>query len=38
MEPDGGEVRHVETRWARGGVTPHQHPAMQERFEIAAGL
>lgn len=36
--PDGGEVLHVET-WLDpgGGVTPHVHPAMEERFEVLAG-
>jgi quercetin dioxygenase-like cupin family protein len=36
---DGGdEVLHVET-WVDpgGGVTPHIHPAMEERFEVLAG-
>jgi quercetin dioxygenase-like cupin family protein len=35
---DGGEVLHVET-WVDpgGGVTPHIHPAMEERFEVRAG-
>jgi quercetin dioxygenase-like cupin family protein len=33
-----GEVLHVET-WVDpgGGVTPHVHPAMEERFEVLAG-
>ena len=33
VDPDGGAVLHVET-WVdpRGGVTPHVHPAMEERF------
>jgi quercetin dioxygenase-like cupin family protein len=33
-----GEVLHVET-WVDpgGGVTPHRHPAMEERFEVLAG-
>jgi quercetin dioxygenase-like cupin family protein len=33
-----GEVLHVET-WVEpgGGVTPHFHPAMEERFEVLAG-
>lgn len=37
-EGDGGEVLHVET-WVEpgGGVTPHFHPAMEERFEVLAG-
>jgi len=35
---DGGEVLHVET-WVDpgGGVTPHIHPAMEERFEVREG-
>lgn len=35
---DGGEVLQVET-WVDpgGGVTPHIHPAMDERFEVLAG-
>src|SRR5512132_2631104 len=35
---DGGEVLHVEI-WLEpgGGVTPHLHPAMEERFEVLAG-
>jgi mannose-6-phosphate isomerase-like protein (cupin superfamily) len=34
----GGEVLHVET-WVDpgGGVTPHIHPAMEERFEVVDG-
>jgi quercetin dioxygenase-like cupin family protein len=37
-DEDGGEVLHVET-WvdAGGGVTPHVHPAMDERFEVLEG-
>ena len=37
-DPDGGEVLHVET-WVDpgGGVTPHVHPAMEERFEVKSG-
>jgi quercetin dioxygenase-like cupin family protein len=37
-EPDGGEVLHIET-WVDpdGGVTPHLHPAMEERFQVLAG-
>lgn len=37
-EPDGAEVLHVEI-WVDpgGGVTPHVHPAMDERFEVLAG-
>jgi mannose-6-phosphate isomerase-like protein (cupin superfamily) len=35
---DGEEVLHVET-WVDpgGGVTPHIHPAMEERFEVVEG-
>ncbi|HET9470902.1 MAG TPA: cupin domain-containing protein [Usitatibacter sp.] len=35
---DGGEVLHVET-WVDpgGGVTPHIHPAMEERFDVVDG-
>lgn len=35
---DRGEVLHVET-WVDpgGGVTPHIHPAMEERFEVLDG-
>ena len=37
-DPDGSAVLHVET-WVDpgGGVTPHLHPAMEERFEVFAG-
>jgi quercetin dioxygenase-like cupin family protein len=37
-DEDGSEVLHVET-WVDpgGGVTPHIHPAMEERFEVMAG-
>src|SRR5437667_2078938 len=37
-DPDGTEVLHVET-WVDpgGGVTPHLHPAIEERFEVLAG-
>ena len=37
-DADGGEVLHVET-WVDpgGGVTPHFHPAMEERFEVLSG-
>jgi quercetin dioxygenase-like cupin family protein len=37
-DPDGGEVLHVEI-WLDpgGGVTPHLHPSMEERFEVLAG-
>ena len=36
---DGAEVLHVET-WVDpgGGVTPHIHPAMEERFEVREGV
>jgi quercetin dioxygenase-like cupin family protein len=37
-DDDGTEVLHVET-WLDpgGGVTPHVHPAMEERFEVLEG-
>src|SRR5207302_10245424 len=37
-DPDGGEVLHVDT-WVDpgGGVTPHVHPDMEERFEVIEG-
>jgi quercetin dioxygenase-like cupin family protein len=37
-DPDGSEVLHVET-WVDpgGGVTPHVHPAMEERFRVLDG-
>src|SRR5213593_2599223 len=37
-DEDGSEVLHVET-WVDpgGGVTPHIHPAMEERFEVLEG-
>jgi quercetin dioxygenase-like cupin family protein len=37
-DPDGGEVLHVEI-WVDpgGGVTPHVHPAMEERFDVLTG-
>ena len=37
-EPDGVEVLHVEI-WLDpgGGVTPHIHPGMEERFEVLEG-
>jgi quercetin dioxygenase-like cupin family protein len=37
-DPDGSEVLHVET-WIDpgGGVTPHIHPAMEERFSVHSG-
>ena len=38
IDEDGGEVLHVDT-WIDpgGGVTPHVHPAMEERFHVLAG-
>jgi quercetin dioxygenase-like cupin family protein len=37
-EADGGEVLHVEISLdPGGGVTPHIHPAMEERFEVFEG-
>ena len=38
VDPDGGAVLHVES-WVDpgGGVTPHVHPAMEERFHVLAG-
>jgi quercetin dioxygenase-like cupin family protein len=37
-DPDGSEVLHVET-WIDpgGGVTPHVHPEMEERFHVLDG-
>ena len=37
-DQDDGEVLQVEA-WVDpgGGVTPHIHPAMDERFEVLAG-
>jgi quercetin dioxygenase-like cupin family protein len=37
-DEDGGEVLHVEA-WVDpgGGVTPHVHPAMEERFNVLSG-
>jgi len=37
-DDDGSEVLHVDT-WVDpgGGVTPHVHPAMEERFHVLAG-
>lgn len=37
-DTDGGEVQHVEM-WVDpgGGVSPHVHPAMEERFTVLAG-
>jgi quercetin dioxygenase-like cupin family protein len=38
VDEDGTEVLHVET-WLEpgGGVPPHTHPAMEERFEVREG-
>jgi quercetin dioxygenase-like cupin family protein len=37
-DPDGTEVLHVEILLEPGGgVTPHVHPAVEERFEVIAG-
>jgi quercetin dioxygenase-like cupin family protein len=38
VDEDGGEVLHVEV-WVDpgGGVPPHIHPAMEERFEVLEG-
>jgi len=38
FEQDGGEILHVEI-WVDpgGGVPPHVHPSMKERFEVLAG-
>ncbi len=37
-DPDGTEVLHVEILLdPGGGVTPHVHPGMEERFEVLAG-
>jgi quercetin dioxygenase-like cupin family protein len=37
-DEDGGEVQHVEM-WVDpgGGVSPHIHPSMEERFNVVAG-
>ena len=37
-DPDGGEVQHVEM-WVDpgGGVPPHLHPSMEERFTVVSG-
>src|SRR5918998_5680849 len=37
-DPDGGAILHLEA-WVDpgGGVTPHVHPAMEERFLVVAG-
>jgi quercetin dioxygenase-like cupin family protein len=38
VDEDGGEVLHVDTWVDRGGgVTPHVHPAMEERFHVLSG-
>jgi len=37
-DPDRGEVLHVHMQVEPGGgVTPHVHPAMEERFTVLAG-
>ena len=37
-DPDGGEVLHVEARVdPGGGVPPHIHPAVEERFHVLEG-
>jgi quercetin dioxygenase-like cupin family protein len=37
-DEDGGEVQHIETVLDDGGgVTPHIHPSMEERFTVLAG-
>jgi quercetin dioxygenase-like cupin family protein len=38
LDADGGEVLHVDT-WIDpgGGVTPHVHPRMEERFHVLSG-
>lgn len=37
-DADGREVQHIETVLdAGGGVTPHRHPSMEERFTVVAG-
>jgi quercetin dioxygenase-like cupin family protein len=37
-DEDGGEVQHIETVLVNGGgVTPHIHPSMEERFTVQAG-
>jgi quercetin dioxygenase-like cupin family protein len=38
VDEDGGEVLHIEV-WVDpgGGVPPHIHPAMEERFDVLAG-
>src|SRR4051812_41157031 len=37
-DPDGGQVLNIEV-WVDpgGGVPPHVHPAMEERFEVLEG-
>src|SRR5918992_1000309 len=38
VDEDGSEVLHVEMQVEPGGgVPPHVHPAMEERFEVRAG-
>src|SRR5215213_9435338 len=37
-DDDGTEVLHVDTWVDRGGgVTPHAHPAIEQRFHVLAG-
>ena len=37
-DPDGGAVLHVDVEVdPGGGVTPHIHPAIEERFHVLAG-
>lgn len=37
-DPDGGQVQHIELWVDRdGGVPPHIHPSMEERFTVVAG-
>jgi len=38
LDADGGEVLHVDIRIAPGGgVTPHVHPRVEERFTVVSG-
>jgi quercetin dioxygenase-like cupin family protein len=38
VDDDGGEVLHIDVRVdPGGGVTPHIHPAMEERFAVLEG-
>lgn len=38
QDPDGGDVQHIETVLDDGGgVTPHIHPSMEERFTVVDG-